>query len=130
MSRSISCKLAGALLAGLASNAGANSVDRWFFAVESMPEIQGSLIVKTGFGSNYRYSVASPEATISLSMPSGRPMIKYKSTKVSCANSANTKVETEEDRAVFSGTMRCFSQMTRPAGHTEHAIEGWFTLKD
>ncbi len=101
---------------------------RWFFAVEGLQEIQGSTIVKTGMGSNYRYSAGSLNATVSLSMPAKALMIKYREPDVTCGGSGNTDVEVVNDRAVFSGLVRCFKPGAGPADAEEHPIEGWFEL--
>lgn len=108
----------------------AKSEPDWSFAVEGMPAIEGSVVVKTGIGANFKYSAASADATISFSMPGERLVIKYREAKFTCVNSPETVVHMDNNRTTFSGAVRCFIGAAKPDEREGAAIEGWLDLQD
>lgn len=137
MCRSIVIIAALLLLVAPIEAAEQNTSDaRWSFAVEGLPEIEGKVITRMGFGNNINYQMGSSDATIQVSMR-GSPertsmMFKFNDAGINCVKNQETVLEFGEDRAMVSGKVGCRSVDASPGDRTWDivGIEGWFDLKD
>ena len=117
------------LLLYLCSEEASGSSDTGFLIeVEGMPEIEGSVVVSMGFGSNMNYTLGTSEATVSISMPGERLVIKYTEAGFICQNYGEATFEFGNDRATIYGKVGCRTNDAHPGEREDAAIEGWFDL--
>jgi hypothetical protein len=96
--------------------------------VEGMPRLEGKPVVSMGMGSNRQYTMGTSDATVSISTPGDRIMIKFNESGVNCGNYGDVTLEIGDDRAVLSGEVGCLAPGAHPKDRESATITGWFDL--
>lgn len=113
-----------------------SSDDRWSFAIEGLPKIEGSAIVRMGMGNKVNYTMGSSDVTIQVSMrgSADRTSMNFKFVEagIYCVKNRETVLDLGDDRAVVSGKVGCRSADANPSDHNwdSTSIDGWFDLND
>ncbi len=106
---------------------------RWELDVDGRPALSGRTITGVTAGGYGNYSLASSEATISLTLTRDNPesdlSIRYNDDAVQCANFGEARIHVQGDRAVISGEVECFASSEGSGNRREAAIDGWFQIK-
>ncbi len=106
---------------------------RWALTVDGRPALSGRTITGITAGGYGNYSLASEEATISVTLTQDKPnsdlSIKYNDDAVRCANFGEARISAQGDRAVISGEVECFASGQDSASRQKAGVEGWFQIK-